>query len=86
MTVVLPRSQQAKEPTTLRILPDIADHEGFCLLARLLAHRELGVGEVAATAALPESELAAVVDGAEPSAALLRGLAPALGMHDGRAT
>jgi hypothetical protein len=51
------------------------------MLARLLAHRKLDVGMLAAAAGVPEAELAAVLGDAEPSASLMRGLAPALGLH-----
>lgn len=50
-------------------------------MSRLLAHRKLDVSALAAAAGVPESELAAVLEGAEPSASLMRGLAPALGLH-----
>lgn len=51
------------------------------MLSRLLAHRKLDAGVLAAAAGVPEPELAAVLGGAEPSASLMRGLAPALGLH-----
>src|SRR5919109_1971721 len=51
------------------------------MLSRLLTHRGSDTGEMAVAAGVPESELAAVLSGVEPSAPLLRGLAPALDLH-----
>jgi hypothetical protein len=51
------------------------------MLARLLEHRALEAGDLAAAAGVPESDLRAALAGAEPSEAALRGLGPALGLH-----
>ncbi|MFI0352529.1 helix-turn-helix domain-containing protein [Actinomadura sp. 9N407] len=60
----------------------MAGSEDFeAMLSRLLAHRRLDAGELATVAGVPESELVAVLGGAEPSPSMLRGLAPALGLH-----
>ncbi|MFF1798576.1 hypothetical protein ACFVXQ_30915 [Kitasatospora sp. NPDC058263] len=54
---------------------------GFAaLLARLLDHRGPEPAESARRAGVTDAELAAVLDGAAPDPALLRRLAPALGL------
>lgn len=51
------------------------------MLSRLLIHKRLDEPDLAAAAGVVESELRAVLAGGEPSPELLRGLAPALGLH-----
>ena len=51
------------------------------LLGRLLDHRNVDVGALSQAAAVSESELQGVLDGAEPSPSLLRRLAVALNLH-----
>jgi hypothetical protein len=51
------------------------------LLMRLLDRRKLDIRELADIAGLLESEVEAVVDGAEPSSPFLRRIAPALGLR-----
>ncbi|WP_211244080.1 hypothetical protein [Actinospica robiniae] len=50
-------------------------------LARVAEHRNLGIGALAELADVPEAEVNAVWNGAAPSPALLRKLAPAVGLH-----
>ncbi|WP_329118218.1 hypothetical protein [Streptomyces sp. NBC_01465] len=51
------------------------------VLARLLAHRALGAGELAERAGVAADGLRAVLAGAHPGEEILRRLAPALGFH-----
>jgi hypothetical protein len=58
------------------------EHPGCgTVLARLLNHRGLAAHELADRAAVPADELDAVLLGTPPTEALLRTLAPALGLH-----
>ncbi|RKE05120.1 hypothetical protein [Streptomyces sp. TLI_171] len=50
-------------------------------LARLLDHRGLAPGELAAAAGVPAAKVSAVLDGGRPTGALLRRLGPALGLR-----
>ncbi|MFV2176728.1 hypothetical protein ACFHW2_21340 [Actinomadura sp. LOL_016] len=60
----------------------MAEYPGFgVLVARLSGHRDLDVDALARLAGVEESELQAVYDGAAPSPAQVRALAPALGFH-----
>lgn len=61
---------------------EVAKHPGFdVLLARLLGHRKLDIGDLSQAAGVPEPELQAVIDGAVSSPPLLRRLAPPLDLH-----
>lgn len=59
----------------------VSDPHFGVLLARLASHRQLSVSALAETAGVREPELQRVLDGDLPSSALLRRLAPALGLH-----
>jgi hypothetical protein len=62
--------------------PTATGSSGFgALLARLCERRSLDAASLSRRAAAAEPELARVFEGAEPSPALLRRLAPALGLH-----
>jgi transcriptional regulator with XRE-family HTH domain len=60
----------------------MAEYPGFdVLVARLAGHRGLGVRALAGRAGVSQLELRQVFDGVPPSPALLRRLAPALGLR-----
>jgi hypothetical protein len=60
----------------------MSEYPGFgVLLARLCSHRGLDVRVLPELAGIPERDIQAVLDGADPSPVLLRRLAAALGLH-----
>jgi transcriptional regulator with XRE-family HTH domain len=52
------------------------------MLTRLMAHRQVSVDDLGARPGITESELTAVLGGANPSPEFLARLAPALDLHD----